>query len=172
MSRWHLFDFPLALVAAACAQPQSQPQPVVINNQVNTINAGAARPAIAATAGAQTAQAQIQKRAAPSGAKQRIDSFAALNADCSSMGQPIVQIKAPPSHGTLIPEQGEYFTNFPKENQRYDCNMKKSAGILLYDTSAPGFSGPDSAVVDIVFPAAARGLYVTASRWSNALAVD
>jgi hypothetical protein len=68
------------------------------------------------------------------------------------MGVPVIRVQAAPTHGTLVSEAGDYFTTYPKENQRYACNVKKSTGALVYYTSAPGYTGVDSALINVVFP--------------------
>lgn len=141
------------IVIASCAPP------VTVNNQVTQVNqANQATPGVVrATAPTPARPANnlavvALKRAAPSGVKQQVDTLASLNPDCSPLGIPIVTVKTPPSHGELVSESGEYFTNFPKENQRYECNLKKSRGTRVYYLSGSGYRGSDAVVVDVVYP--------------------
>jgi hypothetical protein len=49
-------------------------------------------------------------------------------------------------------ENGTGFTSFPEKNLRSECNKRRSDGVsVLYDPE-PGFTGPDSIDVDIVYP--------------------
>jgi hypothetical protein len=75
-----------------------------------------------------------------SGERQRIDFYAVLNPDCTTRGYVTVRVITPPVHGELTTERGVDYTNYPKENQRYQCNLAKSAGTsiinLVRDMSA------------------------------------
>ena len=82
----------------------------------------------------------------------RVEFLYALEPDCSSMGVTSVRILEPPQHGKLTIENGRAFTGFAKENQRYDCNMRKSGGTLVFYDPEPGFAGNDTITLDIIFP--------------------
>ena len=71
-------------------------------------------------------------RVVASGQKLRLEFLYAIQPDCSSTGQTIVRIVEEPQRGTLTVEYGQGFTNFPKGNQRYECNMRKSDGTLVF----------------------------------------
>jgi Domain of Unknown Function with PDB structure (DUF3857)/Transglutaminase-like superfamily len=86
------------------------------------------------------------------GQKLRVEFLYAIEPDCSSMGVTSVRILEPPQHGKLTVKNGQGFTSFAKENQRYGCNMQKSPGTFVYYEPAPGFAGKDSMTLDIIFP--------------------
>lgn len=76
-----------------------------------------------------------------------------INEDLRGHGPTIVHILEQPQHGTVRVENGQAFTNFPKENQRYDCNMRKSEGTLVFYEPESEFAGKDSILLDVIFPA-------------------
>lgn len=86
------------------------------------------------------------------GQKLRVEFLYAIEPDCSSMGVTSVRILEPPQHGKLTVENGQGFTSFVKENQRYGCNVQKSPGTFVFYEPTPGFAGKDSMTLDIVFP--------------------
>jgi transglutaminase-like putative cysteine protease len=86
------------------------------------------------------------------GQRLRVEFLYALEPDCSSMGVTSVRILEPPQHGKLTVENGQGFTGFAKDNQRHDCNMRKSDGTLVFYAPEPGFAGHDSITLDIIFP--------------------
>jgi hypothetical protein len=86
------------------------------------------------------------------GQKLRVEFLYAIEPDCSSMGKTNVRNLEPPQHGRLTVENGQGFTSFAKDNQRYDCNMRKSEGTFVFYRPAPGFAGRDSITLDIIFP--------------------
>ena len=63
-----------------------------------------------------------------------------------------MRILEKPQHGTLTVENGQGFTNYPKENQRYECNTRKSDGTLVFYEPESEFTGKDSITLDIIFP--------------------
>ena len=48
--------------------------------------------------------------------------------------------------------KGENFPDFPKDNVRQACNTKKLPVVFVYYQSDRGFTGTDTAVVEILFP--------------------
>jgi hypothetical protein len=92
-------------------------------------------------------------KGAPSGEKQKMNQFVGLNPDCTATGVPRVTFVTQPAHGTMSVEQGEDYPNYPKDNARSACNTRKVPAVLLYYQSAPGYTGHDVAVVEVVFPA-------------------
>jgi len=75
-----------------------------------------------------------------------------LAKDCSSLGQVDVKVITPPDHGTIYIEKGMAFSNYTPGDPPYLCNAKKSPATLITYRSAPGFSGQDTAAVQIFFP--------------------
>lgn len=86
------------------------------------------------------------------GERLRVEFLYAVEPDCSSMGVTSVRVLEPPQHGKLTVENGQGFTGFAKENQRYDCNMRKSDGTLVFYEPELGFTGNDAITLDIIFP--------------------
>jgi transglutaminase-like putative cysteine protease len=91
-------------------------------------------------------------RAAAAGQKVRLEFLYSLDPDCSSVGATVVRILEPPHHGRLMIENGQGFSNFAKDNQRYDCNARKSDGTYVFYQAEDGYEGKDSITLDIIFP--------------------
>jgi hypothetical protein len=87
-----------------------------------------------------------------SGERQRIDFIFALNPDCTTAGYATVRIISPPVNGELTTEPGVDYPAFSKENQRYQCNLKKSPVINVYYKSSPGYVGADTATIEWTDP--------------------
>ena len=87
-----------------------------------------------------------------SGERQRIDFISVLNPDCSSAGYVTVRVIAPPAHGELTTEKGIDYPTYPKDNQRYQCNLKKVPVVNVYYRSIPGYVGVDTATVESISP--------------------
>jgi transglutaminase-like putative cysteine protease len=84
--------------------------------------------------------------------KIRIAFFSALEPDCSSAGETTVRVAERPQHGKLTIENGQAFTNFPKDNQRFECNTRKSGGTLVFYQPEAGYAGPDSIRLEVIGP--------------------
>jgi len=89
-------------------------------------------------------------RAVPVDHKGPIDFFGEFNPDCSSAGLPTVRVPMQPQNGTITVENGLGYTNFPPDNQRYDCNKRPSEGLHVFYEPHPGFVGSDQATVDFL----------------------
>jgi hypothetical protein len=87
-----------------------------------------------------------------SGVKLRLGLLSSVNPDCSLAGMYTVIEKIPPMNGVFTQELGKGFTNFPKENQRYACNLQQTPGILMYYTANPGYKGQDTLTVELLSP--------------------
>jgi hypothetical protein len=94
-------------------------------------------------------------RAVPIDHKLQIDFLYALNPDCSLIGLATVRVIGQPQNGNIAVENDTGFTNFPPNNQRYECNKRKSEGVSVVYEPHPGFVGTDSITLDIIYP---RGL--------------
>ncbi len=124
-----------------------------VNSQIQA--PASARPVVVQSPPAHAAAGPLVAiRGATAGTKQRIDTYIALNPDCSPEESSVAAaiIKSPPAHGTFVTERGEDFPNFPRENQRFPCNLKRSPAVLAYYTAAPGYNGTDTVLVDVIFP--------------------
>jgi len=82
----------------------------------------------------------------------RIAFLTDLEPDCSSQPFAGVRIIEPPKHGeaTVKPDTG--FTNFAKDNARFECNKQRSDGTGVFYRSASGYTGADSLLVEITYP--------------------
>jgi hypothetical protein len=87
-----------------------------------------------------------------SGERQRIDFISVLNPDCTTAGYVTVRIITPPSHGELTTERGVDYPVYPKDNQRYQCNLKKVPLTNVYYKSNPGYVGTDTATIEMESP--------------------
>jgi hypothetical protein len=63
-----------------------------------------------------------------------------------------VRIIAPPTHGEVTTDRGVDYTNYPKENQRYQCNLRQSPVSNVYYKSNPGYLGTDTTLIEAVSP--------------------
>ena len=90
-----------------------------------------------------SAHAADQARTVPSGRNQRIDFFASVNPDCSSIGLPTVRLVEGPSNGVVTTDKARDFMSFPKSNIRSKCNGKRVAGLKLFYQSTTEFFGVD-----------------------------
>jgi hypothetical protein len=84
--------------------------------------------------------------------KHRLEFLYSIYPDCSSTGQTTARILEQPQHGTLTIENGRGFTNFPKSNQRYECNSRQSDGMLVFYEPSSGYAGADSITLYVIFP--------------------
>jgi len=49
-------------------------------------------------------------------------------------------------------ENGFSYSAFPNDNQRYECNKKKSPLVNILYQSNSGYVGPDTAKIKVIFP--------------------
>jgi hypothetical protein len=101
----------------------------------------------------------VYARAALSGTEQRLDFFYAVHPDCTSEGYPTIRTVTQPVHGKLRVEQATDYTNFPKDNQRYECNKQRSPVVVVYYQSDLGYAGPDTAIIEVIFPSGVLRTY-------------
>jgi hypothetical protein len=88
------------------------------------------------------------------GVRFQLPFFTSRHADGTSMGYPIVRVLAAPSHGSLTTEEATDYPAYARDNQRYDCNIRKAPGTRLFYQSEPNFAGADTGVVEVIFPSA------------------
>jgi tetratricopeptide (TPR) repeat protein/transglutaminase-like putative cysteine protease len=91
-------------------------------------------------------------RAVPADQKRRIDFLYWLEPDCSSSELPVVRIIEQPKNGKLLIENGAGFTNFPQSNPRFECNKRKSDGVLVVYQPNATYIGPDWITVEVINP--------------------
>ena len=87
-----------------------------------------------------------------SGERQRIEFISVLNPDCSSAGYVTVRVIAPPAYGELTTEKGIDYLTYPKDNQRYQCNLKRVLIVNVYYRSIPGYVGVDTMTIETISP--------------------
>jgi hypothetical protein len=84
--------------------------------------------------------------------KSRLQFLFAIQPDCLSQGRTTVRVLEPPKHGKLAIEYGQGFTGYAKDNPRYECNTRKSDGVLIFYESNPEYLGSDSVTVYAIYP--------------------
>jgi hypothetical protein len=80
----------------------------------------------------------------------RLDFLYFLEPDCSSAGPTTVRIVESARHGTLAIEHGE--GSFPRDNQRYECNTRRSDGTLVFYEPQSDYTGSDSITLYVIYP--------------------
>ena len=75
------------------------------------------------------------------------------NPDCTSAGAVVLRVVQPPAHGRVSIRQAGVFPNFPESNPRNVCNRRRVPGVQAIYTSQRGYLGPDSVVLQVLFPA-------------------
>ena len=93
---------------------------------------------------------QTFTRVIASGAKQRLDFYAAVNPDCTATGD--VNVRITKQHGTVETTTSTDYTHFPKENIRFKCNEHKVKGMLVNYKSAEKYTGNDEFDLLILYP--------------------
>jgi hypothetical protein len=86
------------------------------------------------------------------GTQQQVGYYAVLNPDCSFAGYATVRTQTQPAHGTIVVQEGQGYTSYTSDNQRYECNRQKSRMMLVYYTAVPGYTGTDSFVLHAIYP--------------------
>lgn len=97
------------------------------------------------------AQAQHMTMTAMSGKPLKLNFSNATNPDCSSVGETVVKLTQAPAHGSVTIAKASDFPSFKKKNVRYACNKQRVAGTKTVYVSERGFTGTDSAVIEIIF---------------------
>jgi|GEM_PF-2208067 len=94
----------------------------------------------------------IVERTVISNSETDVGEFYELNADCSPAGDIKVNISKAPKNGTAFSEDAVLVTNFPADNQRHACNLRKSQGVVLKYTSKEGYTGSELFDVEVIYP--------------------
>lgn len=110
----------------------------------------AAKPTPPAAAPAASGPLEI-KRAAVVDQPLQLDFLYAINPDCSSIGVARIRTIEEPKHGKMAIEQTTGFSNFPQDNPRFACNRRRSEGMLMSYRPEPGYLGPDTVIVEVVY---------------------
>ena len=95
---------------------------------------------------------QTFTRVIASGAKQRLDFYAAVNPDCTATGDVNVRVTKQPEHGTVDTVGTTEFAHYPKENIRSKCNQHKVKGMLVNYKSAEKYTGNDEFDLLVLYP--------------------
>ena len=69
-----------------------------------------------------------------------------------SSPEALIRIIEQPQHGKLTVANGTGFTSFPENNVRFECNKRKSEGVVVTYEPAPGYTGSDSLNIDTIHP--------------------
>jgi hypothetical protein len=91
-------------------------------------------------------------RVVPSGAKQHIGFFNALNPDCTASGDVSIRILKGPEHGAVDMTTTTDFPHYAKEHLRYKCNQHKVKGIRVNYKSAEKYVGDDAFDLLVLYP--------------------
>jgi hypothetical protein len=102
--------------------------------------------------GCQTTGDRTLSPVAVAGIPLRLGHFANLNPDCSPIGKPEVRVTKPADHGMVTVGPGEGYTNFVAANPRNHCNFHPTPGVNAIYIATPGYTGPDTVALDVIFP--------------------
>jgi hypothetical protein len=82
----------------------------------------------------------------------KVDTQYSLNPDCTSIGTTTIRTIEPPRHGTVEVREASDFPFFKPENTRSQCNSRRVPVSQIIYTPAPGYSGPDSFRMEVIYP--------------------
>jgi hypothetical protein len=101
---------------------------------------------LAASAAPLAQDAIIERQAkGQSGRDIRIAVYASILPDCTAGQLPAVRLKQPPANGTVTVKQGRMRTTNFKQ-----CLAVEVPAFVAFYRSAPGFSGQDSVLIEVV----------------------
>jgi hypothetical protein len=83
----------------------------------------------------------------------------ATNPDCTSAGAVVLRVAQGPEHGRVAIRNTGVFPRFSESNIRSTCNRRRVPGVEAIYTSQRGYLGPDTVVLEALFPAG-RGVRV------------
>ena len=91
-------------------------------------------------------------KVALSGERVRLGFSYGVNPNCSSLGEIKSRLLEHPKNGVveMVTEKG--YPSYPQNNQKYECNEKKSDVRAYYYKSREDFKGKDRFVVEVFFP--------------------
>lgn len=75
-----------------------------------------------------------------------------LHPNCSTAGKPVVEIIKAASHGSVIVQNVDHFTEYSLTNDRFRCNTTRSPSVAVVYAPENGFVGTDNFVVLAAFP--------------------
>ena len=118
--------------------------------RINLSNVYGFRPAAVVTAPPSDRPREVRRVVAVDH-KLQLDFLYSLNPDCSSNGFATIRILDQPKSGKIAVENGTGFSNFPQNNVRFDCNKRRSDGVLVIYEPNPGFAGSDTVMIDVIY---------------------
>lgn len=80
-------------------------------------------------------------------------SFASLDPTCKSLGPMTISLIEAPHDGRVQTGQGREFPSFSLFNARAHCNARKQPATFVFYTPAPGYTGQDEFMLELVDPA-------------------
>jgi hypothetical protein len=83
--------------------------------------------------------------------KLRVATLFDINPDCSVVGIPTVRVLDPSKKGSVTFEKGTGFPSYPANNSRAKCNANSVDSELIFYMPEPGYVGPDSVTVEIIY---------------------
>jgi hypothetical protein len=101
---------------------------------------------------AQSDGGTYQSRVVPSGEKRQLGFLTSVNTDCTVNGDMTVRIAKQASHGVVEIDRGLGYTNFGREDQRYECNRIPKEGYRINYTSTGDFLGEDRFEIEFFPP--------------------
>jgi hypothetical protein len=104
-------------------------------------------------AGTASAEAQHFQKVAASGAPMMLYQAWSVNPDCSPTGTLTMRLVSAPNHGRVSIVRAKVFPRFPPHNPRHHCNARGVSGVKAMYVSRRGYTGPDTAAVEVIFPA-------------------
>lgn len=91
-------------------------------------------------------------RGVHTGDRSKVGNYYSVLPTCETDGYPEITVVNAPKHGKVSSDPGEVYTNFARDNVRWDCNRKPVPGTQLFYQSDPGFEGKDSFSIAIRWP--------------------
>ena len=86
----------------------------------------------------------------PTGSSRMVYYSLSVNEDCSSMGDDVIRITTPPTHGRAVVKSGLAHSQFPASNPRHVCNTRARKATTVWYTAGAGFVGDDFLTVDVI----------------------
>jgi hypothetical protein len=86
------------------------------------------------------------------GQKRQLTFAYVLNTECASVGFATITTVEAPQHGKISADHGTGTSNYPQNNPRFECNKRQSEGVQVAYDPDPGFTGKDSATIELTYP--------------------
>lgn len=95
---------------------------------------------------------RVYYRGVHSGARERVDYFYDLTADCKVVGYPEITVTRNPDQGSVSTERGPGEPAYTTDNVRFQCDKAPVGATLLFYQSRPAFHGRDWFTVLVRYP--------------------